>query len=320
MYTLINYIKVLISIKLLLATLISYSQIGIGTNAPDSCAELEIFSETKGILIPRLTNVQLSGVTHEDALLVYNSSTGQFMLSLDANWYVLNPWKGDQDKIYTESEKVGIGTNDPQATLDIDGEIRVGSVDTPGSKKGTIYFDSSTNHLMVNDGSWKKIPYDTDEDGVIDEKDEYIENPTNYNLKTDSVKQGKTYWADGELKTGTMTEFTNVLLPVSIGKNAVIYSEPGFYNSFIIQGDANLISSNIRNGVNIFSCTGTYCTGGTFNWVVDTWGRCHPFINYFEKWPETKHCEDCDGIRVNDSNCSGVTEPGPVSCDPNDEF
>jgi len=63
----------------LLISVLAYSQAGIGTASPNTSAELEVFSSTKGILLPR---VELKSVDDEitiengnvESLLVYNTS------------------------------------------------------------------------------------------------------------------------------------------------------------------------------------------------------------------------------------------------------
>lgn len=270
MCKLITYIKVLLSVKFLLATLICYSQIGIGTEAPDSSAELDVFSENKGILIPRLTSKQISdSVTHEDALLVYNTSAGHFMLSLDTAWYVLNPWKGNEGKIYTETKKVGIGVENPVATLDINGELKINKPIETNNNSGTIYFNADSGYLMVHNGiDYYPLVYDTDMDGIIDKCDSIIndgivyEDPFFYPKSHDRseiyVRLNKTYWDNGRKKTGTMQTYTNYVTPIVPASTEKTSFLPGYYNSFIIEGDADLIPENIKIGINIFNVNGTY--------------------------------------------------------------
>ena len=59
-----------------------FSQVGIGTNTPDSHSILEIQSTTKGVLIPRLSAVQQATLaatltTGEAGMLVTDATTGQ---------------------------------------------------------------------------------------------------------------------------------------------------------------------------------------------------------------------------------------------------
>ncbi len=63
---------------LFIATGVSYSQVGIGTEIPDESAILDVTSTNKGVLLPRVeltsTDMDLDGVSGQQAgLLVYNT-------------------------------------------------------------------------------------------------------------------------------------------------------------------------------------------------------------------------------------------------------
>ena len=71
-------------IVLLLVSVKSFSQTGIGTTTPNSSAKLEIAATDKGLLIPRMTAAQKTAITTpETGLLVYqtDSETGFFVNS-----------------------------------------------------------------------------------------------------------------------------------------------------------------------------------------------------------------------------------------------
>jgi hypothetical protein len=60
----------------------SYAQVGIGTTNPDVSSILDIESSDKGVLIPRLTTAEISGITNPaDGLLVYNTDTNEFQFN-----------------------------------------------------------------------------------------------------------------------------------------------------------------------------------------------------------------------------------------------
>jgi len=57
----------------------SNAQTGIGTLTPDASAQLDVTSNTKGILVPRMTSDQRTGIaTPADGLLVYDTDTQGF--------------------------------------------------------------------------------------------------------------------------------------------------------------------------------------------------------------------------------------------------
>ena len=70
--------KIILSAALLVATTMSFAQVGLGTNTPDASAALDLTSTTQGFLPPRLTNAQMSGIaTAVEGLMVYCSDCTQ---------------------------------------------------------------------------------------------------------------------------------------------------------------------------------------------------------------------------------------------------
>lgn len=63
----------------ILLTNFLYPQVGIGTTTPDPSASLEISSSNAGLLIPRLSETQKTGITNPaNGLLVFNSDSNNF--------------------------------------------------------------------------------------------------------------------------------------------------------------------------------------------------------------------------------------------------
>jgi Chaperone of endosialidase/YadA head domain repeat (2 copies) len=61
--------------------------IGIGTNAPDASAKLEIQSTVSGLLISRMTNAQMNAISvPATGLMVYNTTLTQFMYFNGSDW------------------------------------------------------------------------------------------------------------------------------------------------------------------------------------------------------------------------------------------
>ncbi len=60
---------------LMVLTLNVHAQVGVGTTTPDASAQLDITSDSKGILIPRMTATQRSGISNAaEGLLVYQTT------------------------------------------------------------------------------------------------------------------------------------------------------------------------------------------------------------------------------------------------------
>ncbi len=68
--------KKILLFSLLFVSVISFSQIGIGTTTPNSSAALDVTSTTKGLLPPRMTTVQRDAIANPaTGLQIYNTTT-----------------------------------------------------------------------------------------------------------------------------------------------------------------------------------------------------------------------------------------------------
>jgi len=72
------------------------SQLGIGTNAPDTRTALEINSTSKGVLMPRLTDAQRDALSQNvpNGMLIVNTSAKQMQIFFDNVWYPLSMGTG----------------------------------------------------------------------------------------------------------------------------------------------------------------------------------------------------------------------------------
>ena len=63
-----NIRLIVFSILLNLTTSITYSQIGIGTNSPNSSSIVDLNTTNKALLLPRLTSEQRSNISNPAAV------------------------------------------------------------------------------------------------------------------------------------------------------------------------------------------------------------------------------------------------------------
>jgi hypothetical protein len=134
------------------------AQVGIGTTVPHPSAVLDIASSTRGLLPPRLSQLQMMAIpTPADGLLVYNTTAGElFSFSVvESSWLPINNgWRRGGNAITSPATNwlgttnaqalalranniervriqptgnVGIGTTNPQALLHVNGSLRVGT-------------------------------------------------------------------------------------------------------------------------------------------------------------------------------------------------
>ncbi|SEI53481.1 hypothetical protein SAMN05216327_102294 [Dyadobacter sp. SG02] len=69
------------------------AQVGIGTLTPDASAQLDVKSDSKGVLVPRLTSAQRTGIpAPADGLLVYDTDTKSFwFFKSGTGWAKIDP-------------------------------------------------------------------------------------------------------------------------------------------------------------------------------------------------------------------------------------
>ena len=111
----------------------------------------------------------------------------------------ISPLQEVENNSFINSNKFGIRTNDPQATLDVNGGVRIGNFLTSerpncySSTSGTLIFDSDKKKPYVCDGDkWKPLDSDFDSDGIVDwndenDLDETVKHPR---LKPENIKLG----------------------------------------------------------------------------------------------------------------------------------
>ena len=106
-----------------------FSQTGIGTNNIHESAMLEIKSETKGLLIPRVSTrfaVEDNAGTVAEGLFIYDNSAQLYYAYINGRWHKVNPWETTPNGNLKNNTKVGIGTNPDSGIekLQVEGEIK----------------------------------------------------------------------------------------------------------------------------------------------------------------------------------------------------
>lgn len=114
-----NSFKTFVSLSLLLLSASAYSQVGIGTTTPNSSAQLEVKSSSKGFLPPRIALTSVSDnstiSTPATGLLIFNTaSAGTTPNNVTPGYYYWNGsnWVRLEDNSLTKvSAFVGRGTD-----------------------------------------------------------------------------------------------------------------------------------------------------------------------------------------------------------------
>jgi len=111
------------------------SHVSIGTSSSTTSAALEIESTTQGVLIPRMSTAQRTGISSPaNGLLIYDNTLEAFFIYGDNSWVDLSTpagiWTKNASNIYLtdNSNNVGIGTTTPDGSLVI--KANASSTDT----------------------------------------------------------------------------------------------------------------------------------------------------------------------------------------------
>ena len=106
---------------------INFAQVGIGTATPNTSAQLDVTSTNKGLLMPRMTTIQRTGIaTPATGLQVFDIDTKTFWFWNETGWIEIstgaatNYWGLNGTNIFkTNTGNVGIGLNTPLVPLHI---------------------------------------------------------------------------------------------------------------------------------------------------------------------------------------------------------
>jgi len=93
--------------------------VGIGTNAPNASAQLDVTSTSKGLLIPRMTTVQRTAIAAPaNGLMVYDTNLSAFYFYNGSSWNSVSSsaasssWTASGNNIYNSNTgNVGIGAS-----------------------------------------------------------------------------------------------------------------------------------------------------------------------------------------------------------------
>ena len=125
----------------------------------NNSAVLDVYSKTKGLLVPRLTTTERQAiVSPADGLLVYDATLKTFYVYTNSSWNTVDApsiWQTNSDSIYVNgtNKRYGVGTASPLAKLTVQGDATI-APDEPlfevKNAAGDVIFAVYENEVKVN--------------------------------------------------------------------------------------------------------------------------------------------------------------------------
>lgn len=142
---------------------LSFSQnVGIGINNPNTNAKLEIYSDNKGILIPRMDSIQRKNIINTKGLLLYDSTSNSFWYNNGTAWQELLNRSAFIDEYYNlqirrNIKKVTLTTTDSAYTIQPE-DYTILIATTAGMNNGILHLpDASTfKGRLLNLINWSR--------------------------------------------------------------------------------------------------------------------------------------------------------------------
>ena len=231
-------------------SLVGQGNIGIGTSIPHVSAALDVASDSKGFLVPRMTNTaRLAISSPANGLLVYDSTLHRLYQFQDGVWrYMLTneSWQQSSTRnwTYNSSDSIGLGTSAPTEKLDVNGIIKsrddiFANNNTVASGDITAAAIISTGNLAVTGSAAINSTLNTSGDINLDNTG------TTLQLQNNGVKKAYFQLAGNNLRFGTNSGNTTGKIIFRMNSTDAI-SIDRFANIEMLQGNTN--EGNIQIG------------------------------------------------------------------------
>jgi hypothetical protein len=156
---------------------------------------------------------------------------------------------GEDDKIYSKGDKVGIGIKEPKEKLEVDGAVKVGE-STANPTEGTIRFNTNKEFQGFDGSNWVK--FGGENSAWKSESDTYITPSTNYSIEGASIVLS----FEGSVKTGyTAVNGTRLSGPSGelyiLAKKIMMGSHPSLVEITIDNGTVDIPNLSSGGGSDI---------------------------------------------------------------------
>ncbi len=230
--------------------LIGQGTVGIGTSTPHSSAALDVASNNKGFLVPRMTNTARLAITSPaNGLLVYDSTLHRLYQFQDGVWrYMLTneSWlqSSTRNWTYNSSDSIGLGTSSPTEKLDVNGIIK--SRDGIFANNNIIASGDITAATVISTGNLAVTGSAAVNSSLTTSGDINLDNTgTTLQLQNNGVKKAYFQLAGNNLRFGTNSGNTSGKILLRMNSTDAI-SIDRFANIEMLQGNTN--QGNIQIG------------------------------------------------------------------------
>lgn len=289
----------------------TYAQVGIGTTSPDTSTILDVVSNNKGILIPRLTSTQRIAISSPaNGLMLFDTTTNSF-------WY------------YKQTQWVEIETSQEATLADLDSDTKIDVEKTTDEDvihfdiKGTEQWTMTKNRLeAINSGESVFIGLGTGtNDDLSNNQNVFIGN----NAGLANTSGNKNTFIGYEAGTSNTTAFENTFIGhqagkatttgirnTFIGKDAGLNTTTGYGNVFvgIDSGDTNTTGfwntfMGINSGISNSSGNQNVFIGGNSGFT-NTTGYWNTFMGFGAgKDNTTAHSNTFIGLQSGEKTTTG---------------
>ncbi len=211
--------KLVFTLVLSLIAVNMFSQVAINSDgsSPDASAILDIQSNAKGLLIPRMDTPHRTAIASPaQGLMVYDTDDSTFYFYKNNSWIKVGEgtegWYLSGNYVYTPYDSVGIGTSTPMARLEVHGRIsQTGTGKSVFLGEGAGKEDDISNNYNVFVGYYAGYYNISGEGNVINGYDAFYRNRTgNYNVAYGYKSLNKNISGYYNVAIGAHSLFSNV--------------------------------------------------------------------------------------------------------------
>lgn len=254
-------IKIILPLVFIILSSNSFSQIGIGTTNPESSSILDLSSDTKGFLPPRMDDSEKLAINNPaEGLLIYNTTENCIEYFSNMDWVSLCTTDSNQIKVYNSQNFIltnsggGVNGSSPWSA----GDYLMGQPNEIGSSNGEAKFKLinngglSVSNLKYMDDDNELSDFNGDNSQQIGQNDPFNNGS---NLNGSIIYSRYTFTIKDDI-----TGLSIKIYPIFNGNQVDFLNGSMALNNLLWASDTNLIYNRnytLENGINNIDIDGT---------------------------------------------------------------